>query len=107
MVIVVLCVATGLPLLLLAWSKIIQLLNSQSDAGVLLGLTILITLLASAGLSVYFLLRMLTRGQATNDRRDEAEKTQSEMEQPRSLFSENNNSVEQSYEDRRTKIRRE
>ncbi len=107
MVIVVLCLAVGLPLLLLAWSKIIQLLNSRSDAGVLLGLTILIALLVSGGLSVYFILGKLTRGQSLNEERVEAEKPLTEAGQPASLFSETNISVEHLSEERRAKIRRE
>jgi len=104
---VALCVAVGLPLLLLAWSKIAQLLNSRSDAGVLLGLSVLLVTLVLVGIIVFLLLRKLSDGWRIKQGRDEEQHTLAGTIEPKSLFSESVNSVENLYEDRRTKNKRE
>lgn len=100
-------VAVGVPLLLLAWAKILQLLNDRSDASVLLGLSLLIVTFVLVGLTVFLLLRKFFDWRTTGHKRDAEQQSQSDVVEPKSLFSESANTVENLYEDRRTKNSRE
>ncbi|MCA1593769.1 MAG: hypothetical protein LC754_14190 [Acidobacteria bacterium] len=106
-ILVALCIAAGVPLLLVVWSKTTLLLNARSDASVLLGLSVVIMALTFIGLLVFLILRKLVHGQEPRNRRDEERQTLPDAAEPKSLFSESVNLVENLYEDRRTKIRRE
>ncbi len=100
-------VAVGFPLLLLLWSKTEELLNARSDAGVLLGLSIVAGSLAGLGLGVYFALLRLAGGHKAPGARPEGSHDSDEEARPKSLFQDTADRLEEPYEPERIKIHRE
>ncbi len=107
LIIAALCVALGVPVLLIVWSKAAQLLNAKSDFSVLIGCTIVLATLIAIGTLVYFVLtKFIFRRETGNSEETEKQSALKDGVQPKSLFSETTNSVEHFNETDRSKLER-
>ncbi len=108
LIIAALCVALGVPVLLIVWSKAAQLLNAKSDFSVLIGCTIVLATLIAIGTLVYFVLtKFIFRRETGNSEETEKQSALKDGVQPKSLFSETTNSVEHFNETDESKLERQ